>query len=59
MKSNGTTKERVKLGKVPSSLAYNDKEWLYYLPSKVITSWSIINNNFLEKYFLATRATLI
>ena len=59
MEPNGTTEEQVKLRAFPFSLANSAKEWLYYLPSETITTWNEMKRLFLEKYFPASRATLI
>ena len=51
--------EQVKRRAFPFSLAYNAKEWLYYLPSETITTWNELNKIFLEKYFSSLKATTI
>ena len=59
MKPLGISKEQVKLRAFPFSLADNAKEWLYYLPSSTITTWNSMKKAFLEKYFPASKATII
>ena len=51
--------EQVKLRAFPFSLAEKAKEWLYYLPSRTITTWNKMNKVFLEKYFPSSKATTI
>ena len=59
MKPLGISEEQVKLRAFPFSLASNAKEWLYYLPSSTITTWNSMKKAFLEKYFPASKATII
>ena len=40
-------------------LVDSGKECLYYLPSETITTWNEMKKLFLEKYFPASKATLI
>ena len=59
MKPQGISEEQVKLRAFPFSLADSAKEWLYYLPSGTITTWTAMKKCFLEKYFPASKATTI
>ena len=59
MKPSGITEEQVKLRVFPFSLKESTKKWLYYLPSGTINTWNDMKGLFLEKYFSASRATLI
>ena len=59
MKTQGISEEQVKLRAFPFSLADSAKEWLYYLPSSTITTWTDMKKCFLEKYFPASKATPI
>ena len=59
MKPLGISVKQVKLRAFPFSLADNAKEWLYYLPSRTITTWNEMNKVFLEKYFPSLKATSI
>ena len=59
MKPLGILEEQVKLRAFPFSLADNAKEWLYYLPLSTITTWNSMKKVFLEKYFPASKATII
>jgi hypothetical protein len=51
--------EQIKLRAFPFSLKDSSKDWLYYLPSGSITTWSEMKRLFLEKYFPASRASNI
>ena len=53
MKPMGISEEQVKLRTFSFSLADSAKEWLYYLPSRTVTTCNEIKKLFLEKYFLA------
>lgn len=55
----GITEEQIKLKVLPFSLAENAKKWLYYVSSFTITVWNKMKKLSLEKYFLASKATLI
>ena len=59
MKPEGVTEEQIKLLAFPFSLTDKAKDWLYYLPSGSITTWNNLQKSFLEKFFLANRATSI
>ena len=59
MRSQGVSKEHIKLKAFPFSLANNAKDWLYYLPTNDITSWNDMKRLFLEKYFPTSRAVVI
>lgn len=59
MKPTGVSEEQVRLRAFPFSLADTAKEWLYYLPSGLITTWNGMQKLFLEKYFPASKATNI
>ena len=53
------SKVQVKLRAFPFSLEDSANEWLYYLPSRTITTWNEMKKLFLEKYFLALKAANI
>ncbi|XP_044471331.1 uncharacterized protein LOC123200247 [Mangifera indica] len=59
MKPQGVSEEQIKLRAFPFSLTDKAKDWLYYLPSGSINSWDELKRQFLEKFFLASRATSI
>ena len=59
MKPTGISEEQVKLRAFPFSLADNAKEWLYYLPYDIVTTWNEMKKLFLEKYFPASKAANI
>ncbi|KAL0309210.1 UNVERIFIED_CONTAM: hypothetical protein Sradi_5863300 [Sesamum radiatum] len=59
MRPQGITEEQVKLRAFLFSLIDQAKDWLYFLPSGSITTWNDLKRQFLEKYFLASRATTI
>ena len=49
----------MKLRALLFSLANSAKEWLYYLPSGTITTWTAMKKCFLEKYFPSSKAISI
>ncbi|XP_068655796.1 uncharacterized protein [Aristolochia californica] len=55
----GVTEEQIKLRAFPFSLKDSAKDWLYFLPSRSITTWGEMKRLFLEKYFPASRAANI
>ncbi|XP_075504543.1 uncharacterized protein LOC142541981 [Primulina tabacum] len=59
MKPQGITEEQISLRAFPFSLADKAKDWLYYLPSGTITTWDNMKQQFLEKFFPASRAANI
>ncbi|XP_073017773.1 uncharacterized protein [Primulina eburnea] len=59
MKPQGITEEQISLRDFPFSLADKAKDWLYYLPSGSITTWDNMKQQFLEKFFPASRAANI
>ncbi|XP_027181860.1 uncharacterized protein LOC113780249 [Coffea eugenioides] len=59
MRPHGVTEEQIKLRAFPFSLADKAKDWLFYLPSGSITTWEGLKQQFLEKFFLASRAANI
>ncbi|XP_073137345.1 uncharacterized protein [Henckelia pumila] len=59
MKPHGVTEEQIQLRAFPFSLKSSAKDWLYYLPSGSITTWTEMKRIFLEKYFPASRAANI
>ncbi|XP_073133396.1 uncharacterized protein [Henckelia pumila] len=59
MKPQGITEEQISLRAFPFSLADKAKDWLYYLPSETITNWNDMKQQFLEKFFPASRAANI
>ncbi|XP_073138096.1 uncharacterized protein [Henckelia pumila] len=59
MKPQGITEEQISLRVFPFSLTDKAKDWLYYLPSGTITPWDGMKQQFLEKFFPASRASNI
>ncbi|XP_031262239.1 uncharacterized protein LOC116120427 [Pistacia vera] len=59
MKPTRVTKEQIKLRAFPFSLGDDAKDWLYYLPSRTVTTWNEMKRMFLERYFPASRAATI
>ncbi|XP_073133960.1 uncharacterized protein [Henckelia pumila] len=59
MKPHGVTEEKIQLRAFPFSLKISAKDWMYYLPSGSITTWTKMKRIFLEKYFPASRAANI
>ncbi|XP_073137507.1 uncharacterized protein [Henckelia pumila] len=59
MKPHGVIEEQIQLRAFPFSLKSAAKDWLYYLPSGSITTWTEMKRIFLEKYFPASRAVNI
>ncbi|XP_073290995.1 uncharacterized protein [Primulina huaijiensis] len=59
MKPQGITEEQISLRAFSFSLADKAKYWLYYLPSGSITTWDNMKQQFLEKFFPASRAANI
>ncbi|XP_075486393.1 uncharacterized protein LOC142526005 [Primulina tabacum] len=59
MKPQRITEEQISLRAFPFSLADKAKDWLYYLPSGTITTWDNMKQQFLEKFFPASRAANI
>ncbi|XP_065861818.1 uncharacterized protein [Euphorbia lathyris] len=59
LKPERVTEEQVKLRAFPFSLKDKAKDWLYYLPSGSITTWTEMQRLFLEKFFPSSRAANI
>ncbi|XP_052288698.1 uncharacterized protein LOC127899377, partial [Citrus sinensis] len=59
MRPQGVTEEQIKLRAFPFSVDGLAKDWLYYLPPGLITTWNGLKKQFLEKYFPASRAANI
>ncbi|XP_073131691.1 uncharacterized protein [Henckelia pumila] len=59
MKPQVITEEQISLRAFPFSLADKAKDWLYYLPFGIITTWNGMKQQFLEKFFPASRAANI
>ncbi|XP_073154227.1 uncharacterized protein [Henckelia pumila] len=59
MKPHGVTEEQIQLRAFSFSLKSAAKDWLYYLSSGSITTWTEMKRIFLEKYFPASRAAKI
>ncbi|XP_019173570.1 PREDICTED: uncharacterized protein LOC109169147 [Ipomoea nil] len=58
-KPQGVTEDQTKLRAFPFSLADRAKDWLFYLPSRSITTWNEMVRLFLEKFFPVSRAANI
>ncbi|XP_073120391.1 uncharacterized protein [Henckelia pumila] len=56
---HGLAEEQIQLRAFPFSLKNSAKDWLYYLSSGSITTWTEMKRIFLEKYFPASRAANI
>lgn len=56
MKPAGVTEEQVKLMAFLFFLENLAKEWLCFLPSGTVTTWSDMSRLFLEKYLPASKA---
>ncbi|XP_073152884.1 uncharacterized protein [Henckelia pumila] len=59
MKPHGVIDEQIQLRAFPFCLNNAAKDWLYYLPSRSITTWTKMKRIFVEKYFPASRAANI
>ncbi|XP_074576258.1 uncharacterized protein LOC141832775 [Curcuma longa] len=59
IKPQGISEEDIKLRAFPFSLTGAAKDWLYYLPTGHVTSWINMKKAFLEKFFSASRTTII
>ena len=59
MKPIGVAKEHIKKWAFPFFLANSAKEWLYDLPLGSVTTWTMMQCLFLEKYFLASKTANI
>ncbi|KAK8665054.1 hypothetical protein V6N13_005229 [Hibiscus sabdariffa] len=59
MKPQGVSEDQIKLRAFPFSLSGIAKEWLFYLPSNSITTWTNLNKKFLDRFFPAAKASEI
>ena len=59
MKPMGVIEDQIKLKVFPFSLKDLAKDWLYYLPSRSIKTWSEMKRLFLEKQFPTSRVANI
>ncbi|KAK8977946.1 hypothetical protein V6N11_059575 [Hibiscus sabdariffa] len=59
MKPQGVSEDQIKLRAFPFSLSGIAKEWLFYLPPNSITTWTDLNNKFLDRFFPAVKASEI
>ncbi|KAK8544435.1 hypothetical protein V6N13_056215 [Hibiscus sabdariffa] len=59
MKPQGVSEDQIKLRAFPFSLSGIAKEWLFYLPSNSITTWTDLNKKFLDRFFPAAKASEI
>ncbi|XP_031131791.1 uncharacterized protein LOC116033171 [Ipomoea triloba] len=59
MKPCGVTDEHITLRAFPFSLKDKAKDWLYNIPPELVTTWNDVKKLFLEKFFLASKATNI
>ncbi|KAK9689051.1 hypothetical protein RND81_09G031600 [Saponaria officinalis] len=59
MECEGVISDDIKLRAFPFSLEGTAKEWLFYLPSGLITSWDELKIAFLEKFQPASRVASI
>ncbi|KAL0446264.1 UNVERIFIED_CONTAM: hypothetical protein Slati_1754300 [Sesamum latifolium] len=57
MKPHGITNEQLYLRAFPFALRDKAKDWLYYLPSGSIEIWTNMKQQFLQRFFPASRAT--
>ncbi|OMO53872.1 Retrotransposon gag protein [Corchorus capsularis] len=58
-KFHGISEEQFKLRTFPFTLMDRAKDWLYYMPSGSITSWTSLKKLFLEKFFPVHKASSI
>ncbi|KAK8573700.1 hypothetical protein V6N13_009788 [Hibiscus sabdariffa] len=59
MKPQGVSEDQIKLRAFPFSLSGIAKEWLFYLPSNSITTWTDLQSRFLDRFFPAAKASEI
>ncbi|KAL4386939.1 hypothetical protein GQ457_09G031260 [Hibiscus cannabinus] len=59
MKPQGVSEDQIKLRAFPFSLSGLAKEWLFYLPPNSVTTWTELNNKFLDRFFPAAKASEI
>lgn len=59
MRLHGIDEKQLNLRVFPFSLKDGAKDWLYYQPSRSATMWNGLKKQFLEKFFLASRASNI
>ncbi|KAL0418774.1 UNVERIFIED_CONTAM: hypothetical protein Sradi_1290900 [Sesamum radiatum] len=59
MRPQGVIEEQIKLRAFPFSLADQAKDWLYFIPSRSVTTWNDLKRRYLEKYFPTSRTTTI
>ena len=59
MKPHGVTDEQIKLRAFPFSLADKARDWLFYLPSGSVTTWTEMVLLFLDRFFPASKAANI
>ena len=59
MKPTTASDDVFKLRAFPFALKDSAKDWLYYLPPGCITTWTDMKRRFLEKYFLASKASTL
>ncbi|KAK4381604.1 hypothetical protein Sango_2951100 [Sesamum angolense] len=57
MRPHGIIDEQLNLRAFPFSLKDKAKDWLYYLPSGYIETWADMKQQFLQRFFPASRAT--
>ena len=55
MRPDGIDEDQVKLRAFPFSLQNLAKDWLYNLPPGCVTTWTVMQKSFLEKFFPASR----
>ncbi|KAK8586121.1 hypothetical protein V6N13_130645 [Hibiscus sabdariffa] len=55
----GVSEDQIKLRAFPFSLSSIAKEWLFYLPSNSITTWTDLNSKFLGRFFPVVKASEI
>ncbi|KAK4382383.1 Retrovirus-related Pol polyprotein from transposon opus [Sesamum angolense] len=57
MRPHGITDEQLNMRAFPFSLKDKAKDWLYYLPSGSTETWADMKQQFLQRFFPASRAT--
>jgi len=56
---NWVSEEPINLKAFPFSLQDAAKDWLYYLSTRLVTSWEELEKMFLKKFFLTSKVTSI
>ncbi|KAL9242084.1 hypothetical protein vseg_016120 [Gypsophila vaccaria] len=57
MRPQDVTKKQMKLWAFPFYLKDKAQDWLYYLPSGSITTWTSLKSVFIDMYYPTTKST--